>query len=531
MLKVLIVDDEIIVRIGLKSCIDWGSIGFEVVDTAGNGVQAASLVDKLRPDVVFTDIKMPDMDGIQLIATIHRKYPGIKIIVLSCLDEIEYVKQAIKLGAEDYILKLSLKPDVLVKLLCKLKKDIKTEKEKETELSEASDVKRYSVRENLYRRLISTDLFPSECEELLDKLGLSQLNEHQFVECCCMIDDCVNRGMNKNRLQKFAFISMLEEIFSEYPFIDAVEISKDEYLIVIGSSRGSNILKKMELRFHNLNAALKTHFNISVSMGISSCFEDILLLPDRYREAKEAASYRFFRGKECFLPFQLLASQAIPSSVGDELCSSLLGAIHTQSKERAWKAVDEWTGKIQNIPGLSPASVRIASVETWLYLSRLLRDQNIDEQRVVEGQTQNPSAVLMNTGTLTELADYLKELVYRMIDIIVQRKKVRPEIAVLKQYISCHIEENLSLGDAARICGISRTYFSSLFKKETGENFSDYLNRMKMEKARELMLFQNIRVNEAAYRVGFNDESYFSKLFHKYMGTSPSKVGKSGEDR
>ena len=130
MLKVMIVDDEIIVRVGFQSCINWEAYGCQVVSTCESGGDAVEYMNRDVPDIVFTDIMMPGMDGIQLVKYISENHPDTKVVVLSCVDEIDYVKKAIKLGAEDYILKLSFTQDTLVELITRLKSMIEEERKK-----------------------------------------------------------------------------------------------------------------------------------------------------------------------------------------------------------------------------------------------------------------------------------------------------------------------------------------------------------------------------------------------------------------
>ena len=128
MLKVMIVDDEFIVRVGFKSSVEWEKYGCQVIAACGSGKEAIEIFSKELPDIVFTDIMMPEMDGIELVEYTKTRYPWIRVVVLSCLNEIDYVKKAIRLGAEDYILKLSFTQESIVELIQKLSKSIEEER-------------------------------------------------------------------------------------------------------------------------------------------------------------------------------------------------------------------------------------------------------------------------------------------------------------------------------------------------------------------------------------------------------------------
>jgi len=535
MLKVIIVDDEIIVRVGLKACIEWAKIGYEVVGMAENGNQAMNMVEDLQPDLIFTDIKMPGKDGLELISEVHKKYPYIKIIVLSCLNEIDYVKQAIKLGAEDYILKLSLKTDELEKILIKIKQDIDKGKINEGPAPDLSRENKYYIREHAYRRLLSNSAFPYEKKELFEQLGFKDTSEEKYILCCCTIDDYehayLKSKLEEHHLFKAALINILQEFLKEYVFSEVIEIDAGEYLILIKFKKDIQIMAEMGSYAQRLNSALTTHLDISASFGVSEPFESYRNLDDKYKEAKEAVSYKFFSGRKSFLIYKEHAAcqgQAAKYITDGNLGDSLLEAVKIQSKDKVNKVIKLWTeGVLQNSGNVTPLAVRTTAIEAWLTLSRFIREKEIDEKSALSNSSENPSSVLMNIETLTDAGFYLETLACKLIDAIMAMKISRPEIEVLKKYIAEHMEENISLEEAARVCGISRTYFSSLFKKETGEHFSDYLNRVKMEKARELILLKNMRSSEAAYHVGIVDESYFSKLFRKYLGVNPSQLKKN----
>ena len=166
MLKVVIVDDELIVRVGFRSCIRWEDYGCEIAATCESAEDAIAFFKKEIPDIVFTDIMMPGMDGIALTEYIRNHYPRVKIVVLSCVNEIDYVKKAIKLGAEDYILKLSFTQDTMAEVIGKLREVIEKER-KESFYSGFGAVN----RDELFRALLSGNLPLAESEKLLEKLG------------------------------------------------------------------------------------------------------------------------------------------------------------------------------------------------------------------------------------------------------------------------------------------------------------------------------------------------------------------------
>lgn len=531
MLKVLIVDDEILVRVGLQACISWEEIGYEVVGTADNGQQALEMMQYLKPDLVFSDIRMPEMDGLELIHTLRENYPETKIIILSCLNDMEYVKQAIKLGAEDYILKLSLKADVLLEILKKLRIKLEKERNITEQRAEESHQMRYFMREQLYMRILSTTTFPDEKSMLLRSLDIPQAHNECFILCCCSIDDFKHAhqmsSIKEHYLLKFAILNIINEFLSDFTMHESVEIKAGEYLLLVrckSEKAAINCLRDCHSRF---NDAVKTHLNITTTWGVSSAFNYLDDLPVKWEQAKSALSLRFFNGLSSFITSDSMIIQSNSTSIDIDISSKLCHAVTICDKAEAERTVDAWASLARSIKGLLPSIVCAAAVEAWLSLSYLLRKQGFDEHDALPRNLQNPSLNFLQVETLDDICSYLKIIVFNCMDIITQNRMQRPEIANLKKYIAEHIQENISLEEAAKMCNISRTYFSSIFKKETGENFTYYLNRTKMEKARDLIAFHNLRVSEAAYQVGILDESYFGKLFRRHIGVNPSQIKRS----
>ena len=523
MLKVLIVDDELIVRVGLNACLDWEKLGYEVVAMAEDGKEAFHIIEEVCPDIVFTDIKMPEMDGLELIRAVRKSHPQIKFIVLSCLNEIDYVKQAMKLGAEDYILKLTFQPEDLAELLVKLKEEIEQEPERRINAEAAEDG--HFEREQIYRKLLfDTALFPKQEEELFKRLNLPDLQDHYFHACCITIDKKEGRlpveKMRDAYLLKFAVINILKEFLDQYPFTEVVEVKEGEYLAYF-CSQEKTVLQDLYSSFKWLNNALKTHLNFTVSLGLGSASDRCTDLRRQYQEAGQALKHRFFVGDECFSDYQ--PEKGYAQQPERSLEQPLLSAVVNYNKVDAEAALDKWVRKTKEHPA-SPSAVRAYAVEMRASLCRLARELELEIP-----DCQASSDALLSAETLDEVSEMLKGLSFSILNSLETERGIRKEIIKVKQYIASHLEEPLHLEEAAELCGISKAYFSTLFKKECRESYSNYVNRMKMEKARDLIQLKHLKASEAAAMVGILDDSYFSKLFRKYIGVNPSQIKEKQE--
>ncbi len=539
LLKVIIVEDEILVRVGIKSCLDWEQHGFEIVGQAEDGLQALDLIREKSPHIILTDIKMPVMDGLELIAVLKEQYPHIKTIVLSCHNELDFVKRAMKLGAEDYILKLSMQPESLLEVLNKTRQAIETDKEN---LDDVRSIQlefrknKYLIKENLYKKVISGSITANEIARELTVLGTVPLLK-RFVVLCVGIDDYLNAPVKSSiqdkHLLKFSFINILEEVLTEFCPGEIAEINNGEYIVVMDFTSmepGIYWTKTAENYCRKVLIALKTYLNISVSFGIASLHDDLGHIRDKYLEALRAMEERFYMGRESIVFFDrtnTFSDKMVLLNDNEE--KLLTGHLENLDAYGAKLVISRFLDEIAALHVYAPAKVRMAAVEIMHSLIRLYKKYDADPEVITLRSDSNPVDILMNSETITDIRDCFDELIDRFIEYskYFRQNTARPEIIKLKRYILEHVCEDISLDKASQISNISRSYLSSIFKKETGESLTDYINRVKMEAAMELIRKFGLKTYEVAEKVGISDESYFSKLFKKYMGISPSRIGKT----
>ena len=270
MLKVMIVDDEIIVRVGFQSCINWEAYGCQVVSTCESGGDAVEYMNRDVPDIVFTDIMMPGMDGIQLVKYISENHPDTKVVVLSCVDEIDYVKKAIKLGAEDYILKLSFTQDTLVELITRLKSMIEEERKKAGRGSLDMRVQSFNREEDL-RTLLLGNQGPGDNEMLLDRLGYTYNPFETYQAGCFLVD---NERMNRpgsgtdSHIRKYGLLNIVREYLENLPKSDLAFTGEHEIVVLFRREGGESPACFFPDTLDLLNHALKTHLNLTLSMGM-----------------------------------------------------------------------------------------------------------------------------------------------------------------------------------------------------------------------------------------------------------------------
>ena len=525
MLKVMIVDDEIIVRVGFQSCINWEAYGCQVVSTCESGGDAVEYMNRDVPDIVFTDIMMPGMDGIQLVKYISENHPDTKVVVLSCVDEIDYVKKAIKLGAEDYILKLSFTQDTLVELITRLKSMIEEERKKAGRGSLDMRVQSFNREEDL-RTLLLGNQGPGDNEMLLDRLGYTYNPFETYQAGCFLVDD---ERMNRpgsgtdSHIRKYGLLNIVREYLENLPKSDLAFTGEHEIVVLFRREGGESPACFFPDTLDLLNHALKTHLNLTLSMGMGQECLSRMDIPAGFAQARRMAALRFFDGPAAFHCGREAAAGR-PFIAKRSVQRNMQEAIFRQDAGEAFRLIDSWFEEMAGLRSYDQIqAIRRGVVETWVFISG---------DSIPEGADMPEYDEIYSTGdfwgaeTLADLKGCFKAAVQSVVDYLMANKNANPEITRFLQYLEDHVDENISLEEAAGWCALGKSQFCILFKKAAGDTFVNYFNGLKMKKAFTLLGSSNIQVQEAASRIGIHDISYFSRLFKKYYNMSPSDVRK-----
>lgn len=536
MIKVVIVDDEMLIRVGIKSCIDWEEHGFEIAGQAGNGLKALEIIEATHPDIVMTDIKMPKMDGLELISEVRKRFPSIKIIVLSCYNEIDFVKKAIKLGAEDYILKLSLEPEILLEVLSKVKQLIQSEYRNDNTSRNTKNESRenqYIIKEDIYRKMISGSIRYEDFAKELSSLGIC-IDSGSNIVICCGIDDHSNAPvmskMDDQYLFKFSVINILEESISSFANCDIAEVEEGEYIILLRRLKTSDELCSKDLitgYLRKINNSLKNYLNISISFGVNPEPVEYTRIRETYFKARAAMKYKFYYGRESIIFYNDISefdNKELLFTYSNE--KSLLERLEDFDELGVNAIINGFFNRISECKTSDPEKVRKVSLDIFHSLMKFAKKFDVKANFISDNFSVHALDFLMTSETISDIAEYFGEFINKLFEFIYcqQLEAKRPEIIKLQKYIAENISENITLDKASKISNISKCYLSSIFKKETGEVFVDYVNKAKMERAKTLIQENGLKSCEAAEKVGINDDSYFSKLFKKHIGVCPSKL-------
>lgn len=523
MLKVLIADDEMLVRVGIKSTIQWENYGFTVVAEASSGVEALEKIRQFQPDVLLTDIRMPKMDGIELLRQIEVAQLPVESIIMSCHNEFELVRSAMKYGASDYLLKLSFTEDDLLAVLERVRKKVLTRKG----LSPgASRTGTHTSKEQLAQLLLDANSTPERLDALAKELNL-----------------CVSPS------QADVLILAVDPVFSasalQYETVDAQTYQLIANMVHdhLTSHRSGEILPLKEPQNHflilltpgldltqaarSITGRLREYLKPSFSVGI---VEETCLKEDGLRQMSRQMSV-----------FTTLRYTLGPGKI------HLLGRPQTQGPRQPRLKASRWLSDIHGITDFQKLPGLIHALSSQMRLQHLTKEacQQIFTEAFYHlssfFQTYGGNINGLNEMCGFNLADRLRALQFLSdaegwfgaYTLLAERywqeccsQWKRRDILSAIHYTQNNYQKPISSNTVAKEVGISTAYFSTLFKQETGRSFTEYLTDLRMEKARQLLEDKSIYIYEIGDQVGYPDPNYFCKVFKRHTGMSPEAYRK-----
>ena len=527
MYKILVVDDEAVVREGIRDNIEWDELGFSLAGVCENGSEAMEAVDRAQPEVVLTDICMPFVDGLELTRYISGKYPSIKVIILTGFDEFEYAQQAVRLKAYDFILKPITASELRDKLR-KLKEDLDAEKQKLEDIGKLRLQVVESLpllRERFLNRMVSGNLSEAD-KNKLDFFNISFTGDN-FVAAVIDVEDygdfATDHPDTDDELLLFAVFNISEEIVSRYEGGLVFQNPNEKSIAVLSGDARDVLRDKAVCIFEELRQTLEKYLKITVSIGIGNVCTGIKEIKTSYKRAVSALDYRFLLGKNRVIYIgDMEDSMDKRPSYNTEWEKKLILGIKTGTTEE----IGDIVGRI--IQSLKESNV---SLDNYYILMQHLIISIIDslsEAGVNVGELLkekvNPLTDIYRMKTLADVEVWLKDFCNRASGYITSRRDNYSMVQAIKaeEYIKeNYMDQDLSLNSLCKHLLMSVSYFSMVFKNHTGETFIEYLTRVRMEKAVELLKTTDLKSYEVADRVGYADPHYFGLIFKKATGMTP----------
>lgn len=520
MYKVFLVEDEIVAREGIRDNVDWKSAGFEFCGEASDGEIALPLIEAARPDVLITDIKMPFMDGLQLCRILRERMPGVKVIILSGHDEFQYAQEAVKLGVTEYLLKPLGVQDLhnaLGKIAAQLDQE-RLEQEKLRRLKNQIEDDLALRREKFLLKLVMAGMSSPEAIQESQLLGLDLLAKGYLV----MIVEC-ELGGQANQFDYHQY-EQVEQIISRLvghnPDVFLLKKDMEELVLIIKGDSAEHLEQEGYFLTELIRNEVEDRTECSLTIGRGS---PKIRIGDIHQSFAEALAH--------INSIERKMGQDDPSSGADkaELLKLDKLAIENYLKFGIKEEFDEFFDTY--IQPLGEAALKSYIVKNYIFIDIVITtakfvkglggnlDQVIPEINYVE-------TLLMKIKTLDQIREETRKifttvLMFRDNQVRYQRMGI---VHQAKAYIDSHYAHSeLSLNEVAAQVNLSPSHFSTVFSHETGETFKEYLTRIRIDRAKELLRTTDLKSFAVAYQSGYNDPHYFSYIFRKNTGLSPQQ--------
>lgn len=522
--KVLLVDDEEEVMNVIEHKIDWEHLGFEVIGKAQNGVKALEVAEKTQPDVVITDIKMPYMDGLELARRLKEDNPSVRIMILTGFDEFEYAKEAVHLEVEEYVLK-PVNSNELSDCMMRLKQNLDKERDEKLNVQKLQQYYMESLellQTNFFCSLIEGRVEDGEVDKYMDAYQIT-VNGPYY----CSVVFHVSESRVPEGMAPLLLTMSLQREASE-KFKDRWKCKAFTYL--------SNVVMLVELPSEESISQLTDDcdwfcrwadrfLGAVVTAGIGKACNDFHGINLSYEGAREAISYRVIYGTGRSINIGDIApkGQELSMQLEDIQMNDLFKAIHLGVREDIERAVVTMVKRLREM-AKTVNQYNFATMEIVGHLYRFCGNNYLQFENHI-GDIKNPYEAVpqMDDQTLTNW------IIHVALSISEELKNARTTslrylITEAKNMVrDNYADPDLSLDMVCSKVGVSNSYFSSVFKKEVGQSFITYLTDYRMERALHLILETSEKSYEIAEHVGYVDANYFSYVFKRKFGMSPSK--------
>ncbi|MGN0360009.1 MAG: response regulator [Hominisplanchenecus sp.] len=521
--KVMLVDDEEAVRQAIARKLDWEAIGFEVIATAENGEEALELAEKLSPDVVMTDIMMPFMDGLTLCRKMKESQRNIRIVIFSGFDEFEYAREAIKLEVEEYILK-PIDSEELRNVFLRIKKNLDAEideKRNHEKLYEYYQKSLPVMKEQFMAGLLEGKISDELIEEMNESYEVNL--DAPFYSVAVFRADMGEQAMERRSLINLSLKQIIDENtkkrtdFRSFLYLDLVAV----IMLLEEAAEVKKEIQEMNQICKEANRLLE----VNVTAGIGQAVTGLGNLAVSYQGAVDAVDYRVLL--EPNQAIYIRDIQPAPSRdfvLDDQDIQKVTKAVKLGRQHEVREAVEELMGKFKH-SNISLHRYQVAMMELVTELLKLGRSYHLNLEEIFGGNMDFYQEIA-KFDSLDSLGEWLYNVCMKFRSLIRQEQTDSTKLLTekAKQFIQeNYADSNLSVEILSNYLNVSAAYFSTIFKKETGQSFVMYLTNVRMEAALELLNNTQEKTYVIAGEVGYTEPNYFSYVFRKKYGMSPTK--------
>ncbi|GGH18934.1 response regulator transcription factor [Paenibacillus segetis] len=528
MLTAILVDDDYPVLRYLSQTVTWSALDIELIGCYSNGLEAWEATQLSPPDIVITDIGMPKMNGIELLQKLRGINSNLRAVILSCHNEFHFAQQAVKLQVNDYILKETLDVGHLQQVLHKISADLNTVKKTSAEMllyKRKESLNRVALREKFMKDTLYQSSANKETWVEQARIQGITLNAKYYIPMVVTVNRMTNvtltRKMNDYTIV-FAVENILQEILTSQHRCEIFQHSNNELIVLFCCEEPDKEQQLLNYSAKQSISAIHKYLKISVScfVGREACNQDEIrkiLLP-----MLKEPTQRFYLSESTVHLFEKVAFSDLDMySEYSRYYSAINDMLALNQPKELQAVLDRWVDWVKSNrfhPG---------DVKEWTL--QLLLELQLKTKITLQYQTDLSEEKLYDVINSIETIDHLQqwmsqyfEQIFRKMSLVAVHSK-RPEIIKAQQYVIQHVTEKITLEDMAGYLNLNSSYFSRLFKRETDYNFIEYVNMMKLQKAKELLQQSNKTVEDISDYLGYANKSYFIKLFKREIGMRPSE--------
>lgn len=518
MYNILIADDEPAVCEGLSVLIDWEKYGFYVANTAEDGEDALEKLGNGRYNLIITDIRMPVLDGLELLKTIKEQNSSVKILIISGYSDFNYAQRAIEYGVKGYLLK-PVDRDDLMEHIVKIKEELDNENINTKSLRENLNL----AKDKLLLDFVSGNLTGNTINEKTSSVGINIKSEYYYLALIEInnFSSMVDKNLDDANIIKFGIRNIVEEIVNErklgYVYEDSYGVLG---ILFCGDGQvETETYKDAVAILEYIRENILKFVNIAITIGYGSLVKSPLQVRNSRKQAQFALQKGILSGDKKILGYyeKDLSENHLIKMNWDS--SRLLEAVEFFDKRSIEAEINFYFDQIMN------CQVTNGILQAMLYnfifaICTIIRKYNGDIARIF---SRNEIYELDNCKIfLGNMREWLFQKSNETCDYIVelQRDKSSNIINQIKDYIDGKYSEDLSIKSIAGIFYLSPAYLGRLFKNSTGEAFSDYLNKVRISKVKKMILSEDSKIYEIINKVGYNNHEHFYRQFKRYAGMS-----------
>lgn len=500
MYKVLLADDEPLITLGLQALVDWEDYGFEIVYTAESGEEALVYLQEHQIDLLITDIRMLEMSGLELIVEAKNIQPHMKSIVLTGYQEFDYIKEGLRLGIENYLVKPVDEEELLMSVQ-NIGRKLNSASVEEAHMPSEDSI---TLMDNTLWRFLNGEIEKNDC---LERLAFYNIEFHEPYYAVSIL--------SLEYFQDTAVTKRIRDCIEEQYNAVCLYSPNQELIVIFGGMSKQDVVTQNQCLVEKLKDGQWEAGSFYVSMG--RAITSIEALEESFSLAREHNLMQLYLEPNILISDGLAIDRQEEVKRKQEFKESLVKAL-LHADEGALDMIDVFLDSVtKKSTYISPQVAKKYVLDLMSYIHYSIQPDELPlytasvERMVYARAIQQLNVILQ---------EYCQEL---MLTIQNQGQMRSPIVQNVLNYIHTHYDEGLSLKTLGQQFHVNTIYLGQLFQKEVGVVFSDYLNHYRLEKAKELLKTSHFRAGEIGKKVGYSDSTYFYKQFRRVVGITPSE--------